>query len=153
MASVFCLWRWDVFRNILIILVLATLMACSLSILVMSSAMSTAVPTIAENAPAVVREFRHTDTLDELQEFAALERPSRPVWPFILFLVITLLLFGMVVGAPFLKQTNSLVRQFKRRGHGRATHRPTPPSNPIILPPGYGQPQLPPAAQREESEW
>ncbi|MBK8989527.1 MAG: hypothetical protein IPM39_26300 [Chloroflexi bacterium] len=150
-------------KNILPLLLAAAFLACALAFLALSTAVRETTPAVVEQSPALIREFRHTDTLDELQQLRELERPSRSLWPFILFLVVIVLLFGMVVGTPFLKQANSLLRQVKRRGGGNGRRAPhpadQPTNNPIILPPnyGYGPPQLPPPNQPpsspEDTEW
>lgn len=145
------------------LLAVAAFLACALAALSLSTAVRETAPAVVEQAPALIREYRHTDTLDELQQLRELERPSRPLWPFIFFLIVIILLFGMVVGTPFLKQTNSLLRQFKRRGRGHGRRAPHPIDDsigngrPIILPPGYGVPQLPPPDSHppatEDAEW
>lgn len=150
-------------KNILPLLLAATLLSCALAFLALSTAVRETAPAVVEQAPSLIREFRHTDTLDELQQLREIERPSRPVWPFILFLIVIILLFGMVVGTPFLKQANSLLRQVKRRGSGNGRRAPYPadqPTNsPIILPPNYGYSprQLPPPSSPpsspEDTEW
>ena len=150
-------------KNILLLLLVAALLACALAFLALSMAVRETAPVVVEQAPSLIHEYRRTDTLDELQQLREIERPSRPIWPFIFFLIATLLLFGLVVGTPFLKQANSLLRQVKRRGggHGRRAPHPAdqPTNSPIILPPGYGYgpPQLPPPNQppssTEDTEW
>ncbi|MCB0057418.1 MAG: hypothetical protein KDE45_10340 [Caldilineaceae bacterium] len=147
------------------LLTVAAFLACALAFLTLSTAVRETAPAVVEQAPALIREYRHTDTLDELQQLRAQERPSRPLWPFIFFLIVIILLFGMVVGTPFLKQTNSLLRQFKRRGRGHGRRAPYPADDsassgrPIILPPtySYGPPQLPPPdsspSATEDTEW
>ena len=150
-------------KNILPLLLAAAFLTCALAFLALSTAVRETAPAVVEQAPALIGELRRTDTLDELQQLHELERPSRPVWPFVLFLIVIILLFGMVVGAPFLKQANSLLRQFKRRvgGHGRRAPYPAdqPTNSPIILPPNYGYsprqlpPPSPPPSSPEDTEW
>ena len=129
-------------------IVLLIILACSASVAMLSSASAEVVGV----APQIVHELRQTDTLDELQQFEKLERPSRPVWPFVLALVVSLGLTGMALGTPFLKQANSTLRLFKRKNGGGGSPHQAPPPLPIILPPGYGQQQLP-SGERGDQEW
>lgn len=138
--------------KVLGIVALVGFVACSLATLTLSAAVRESAPAVVDAAPAMIQELRRTDTLDELQQFEKLERPSRPVWPFVLALVVSVGLTVIVAGTPFLKQANSTLRLFKRKGGGNG-RTPQPPSSPIILPPGYGhQPLLPPGGEGG-SEW
>lgn len=139
--------------KVLGIIALVGFVACSLATLTLSAAVRESAPSVVGAAPAMIQELRRTDTLDELQQFDELERPSRPVWPFVLALVVSVGLTVIIAGTPFLKQANSTLRMFKKRGgsaNGRA-HQPAP--SPIILPPGYGQQPLLPPGGEGGSEW
>jgi hypothetical protein len=141
-------------KQVISVLLFATLLACAVGFVLLSAAVDTAVPTMLDAAPGIVEEIRRTDTLDEIQQFEELERPSRPVWPFVLAIVVVVGMFTMVAGTPFLKQANSLLRQFKRRGGGARPSTAPPAQPPIVLPPGYGQQALlPPPSGDEVDQW
>ena len=140
-------------KSVIVVLALLTALACGISFVLMSSTAKTTVPALIDAAPGLIEAARRTDTLDEIQQFEELERPSRPVWPFVFVTVVVLGMMVLVLGTPFLKQTNGLVRQFKRRGGG-ARPSAAPPAQPIILPPGYGQQALlPPPTEDEANQW
>lgn len=139
--------------KVLGIVALVGFVACSLATLTLSAAVRESAPAVVDAAPAMIQELRRTDTLDELQQFEKLERPSRPVWPFVLALVVSVGLTVIVAGTPFLKQANSTLRLFKRKGGGGGSPHQAPPPLPIILPPGYGQQQQLPSGERGDQEW
>lgn len=135
------------------VLALLAIIGCSLASFSLSRMAEAVGPAAIDAAPGVIREYRRNDTLDELQQFQELERPNRPVWPFILALAAVIGTMILIQSPSILKQANSMLRQFKRRGGGRGrSHINQPP--PIILPPGYGSDQraLPPG-QQVGDEW
>lgn len=145
-------------KQVVGMLALLALISCSLASFSLSRMAEAVGPAAIEAAPGVIREYRRTDTLDELQQFQELERPNRPVWPFILALSMVILTMLLIQSPSILKQSNSMIRQFKRRGGGRrnsngSASNKLPPQPPIILPPGYGREQraLPPG--RAGDEW
>lgn len=135
------------------VIVLLIILACSASVTMLSSASSE----VAGVAPQIVRELRQTDTLDELQQFEKLERPSPPIWPFVLALAVSVGITLLILGTPFLKQLNSFTRQLKRARGGRGrSNQPLPPASyPITLPPNFDdqpdQRRLPPPSG--DSQW
>lgn len=140
-------------KQVASVLVLLSMLACSASIFVLSLTARETAPIIAESVPGAIQEYKRTDTLDELQQFQELERPYRPIWPFVLVTVVVVGVLLLVLGTPFLKQANSLLRQFKRRGGG-ARPSAAPPAPPIILPPNFGQQALlPPPNGDEVDQW
>ena len=139
--------------KIIVILALLALIVCGVSFALLSATAEVTMPALIDAAPSLIEAARRTDTLDEIQQFEELERPSRPIWPFVLAIVVVVGMFTMVAGTPFLKQANSLFRQFKRRGGG-ARPSAAPPAQPIILPPNFGQQALlPPPTEDEANQW
>ncbi|MCA9872483.1 MAG: hypothetical protein KC441_02480 [Anaerolineales bacterium] len=147
-------------KSLVVVLGLVALIACSVSVGIISLTAKDTIPVAAEAAPSVIREFRRTDTLDELQQFEAMERPSRPVWPFIMALALVIGVIVLLQSPSILKQFNSTLRQLKRRGGGRGRSssggqgQVSPPPQPIILPPNYGSDQRAlPSGRTGETEW
>jgi len=133
------------------VLVLLVILMCSAAAFSLSLTARDTLPTAVEAAPALMREYRRTDTLDELQEFYELENPPRPIWAWILVAVVAVVAMLLIGGTPFLKQFNSSLRLFKRRGSGSSAGGRPSATPTIVLPPDFGRPALPPP--QEEEQW